>query len=126
MHNLFATNGLILAIASATLVQAQETEPKLDGRDGRQLALKNFRPRSMLKINHTDIKQAKFPVVDLHTHFRYRFRHSPDQLDAFVELMDRNNIAICVSLDGKLGDDFREHAKYLWTKYRDRRIRMCH
>ena len=34
--------------------------------------------------------------------------------------MDRNNIAVCVSLDGKLGDDLEEHRKYLWTKYRDR------
>jgi predicted TIM-barrel fold metal-dependent hydrolase len=93
---------------------------KLDGRDGRELLLKHFRPRPMLKVKQTNLTQAKFPVIDVHTHFRYRFRHSPEQLDNFVELMDRNNIAVCVSLDGKLDDDFREHAAYLWTKYADR------
>jgi predicted TIM-barrel fold metal-dependent hydrolase len=34
--------------------------------------------------------------------------------------MDRNRIAVCVSLDGQWGDLFDEHAKLLWTKYRDR------
>lgn len=120
MHKLFMVQGLLLAITATPLLLAQDEDDELDGRDGRQLLLKNFRPRSMLQVKQTDITRAKFPVVDLHTHFRYRFRHSPEQLDAFVELMDRNNIAVCVSLDGKLGDDFREHAAYLWTKYPNR------
>jgi hypothetical protein len=51
---------------------------------------------------------------------RHRLHHSPEQLDEFVRLMDRHNIAICVSLDGKLGDLLEEHCQYLWTKYPDR------
>lgn len=94
--------------------------PVLDGREGRELALRNFRPRPTLRVKQTPIRQAKFGVVDVHTHFRYRLRHSPEQLDAFVDLMDRNNIAVCVSLDGRLGDDLTEHQQYLWTKYADR------
>ncbi|MEX0818423.1 MAG: amidohydrolase family protein [Pirellulaceae bacterium] len=110
---------LFLSLAIGTpRVQAQESiTPELDGREGRELLLKFFRPQTKLRVRQTDLHRARFPVVDVHTHFRYRFRHSPEQLDAFVELMDRNNIAVCVSLDGQLGDDFREHAAYLWTKY---------
>ncbi|MDA1049913.1 MAG: amidohydrolase family protein [Planctomycetota bacterium] len=113
---------LLLSLSTWTPpLQAQENlTPELDGRQGRELLLKNFRPKSKLRVPQTDLQRAKFPVVDIHTHFRYRFRHSPEQLDAFVELMDRNNIAVCVSLDGQLGDDFREHAAYLWTKYPNR------
>jgi len=96
-----------------------QQEP-LDGRDGRELLLKRFRPVSTLRAPQQAPKAASQPVVDVHTHFRYRLRHSPERLDRFVELMDRNNIAVCVSLDGKLGDDLEEHRKYLWTKYRDR------
>ena len=44
----------------------------------------------------------------------------PELLDDFVKLMDEQNIAVCVSLDGGMGDAFDEHKKYLWTKYRDR------
>lgn len=113
---------LVLLLAGSSLVlHAQEPAiAELDGREGRELLLKNFRPQTKLKVEQTDLRRAKFPVVDLHTHFRHRLRHSPEQLDAYVELMDRNNIAVCVSLDGQLGDDFREHAAYLWTKYPNR------
>ncbi len=111
---------LLLATSMQPAFAQDEKWPELDGRNGRELLLKHFRPKTTLKVNQTDLRRAKFPVVDLHTHFRYRFRHSSEQLDAFVELMDRNNIAVCVSLDGQLGDDFREHAAYLWTKYPNR------
>lgn len=92
----------------------------LDGRDGRELALRNFRPESQLKVKETLLEKAKMPVVDVHTHFRYRLHHSPEALDDFVDLMDRHNIAVCVSLDGQLGAELEEHKKYLWTKYKDR------
>lgn len=98
---------------------AEATDPG-DGRDGRDLLLRLFRPKSTLNVPQTDLRHARFPVVDAHTHFRYRLRGSSAMLDDFVELMDRNNIAVCVSLDGRLGDEFREHAEFLWTRYPDR------
>jgi predicted TIM-barrel fold metal-dependent hydrolase len=118
-YRLILTNSLIwLLLATGNLV-AQEALP-LDGRDGRDLSLQNFRPRSMLKVPQTLLEQAKFPVVDAHTHFRYRTKGSTDALDEYVRVMDRNQIALCVSLDGRWGDEFAEHKKYLWTQYEDR------
>jgi len=99
---------------------SQETASPLDGRQGRNLALGHFRPRAMLKVDQHELERARFPVVDIHTHFRYRLHHSPEQLDEFVRLMDRHQIAVCASLDGKLGDLLDEHCKYLWSRYRDR------
>mgnify|MGYP002623640392 FL=1 len=98
----------------------------LDGRDGRDLALSNFRPRSMLKVDERHLTQAKFPAVDAHTHFRYKLELKKDgrdankKLDEFVELMDRHNIAVCVSLDGRMGDELEQHKEFLWTKYPNR------
>src|SRR5262249_11854468 len=94
--------------------------PPLDGRDGRNLLLENFRPRPQLKVAEHPRERAKFPVVDVHTHFRHKFHGSNEALDDWGKLMDRNNIAICVSLDGQLGDLLTEHQSLLWTKYRDR------
>lgn len=111
---------LTLTTRVPSLPAQQGTTAELDGREGRDLLLKHFRPKPKLNVKQTDLQRAKFPVVDVHTHFRHRLRHSPEQLDAFVELMDRNNIAVCVSLDGQLGEDFREHAAYLWTQYPNR------
>lgn len=99
---------------------ASAQEGPLDGRDGRDLSLQHFRPQPMLRVPETRLEHAKIPVVDVHTHFRIRTHQSPEALDEFVRVMDRNNIALCVSLDGGLDDRFDEHAKYLWSKYPDR------
>jgi predicted TIM-barrel fold metal-dependent hydrolase len=99
--------------------QADQQEP-LNGHDGRELLLRNFRPQSMLKLPQQQLKRAKFPVVDVHTHPMYRLKHDPKELADFVERMDAQNIAVCVSLDATLGEPFAEHTKYLWTKYKSR------
>ena len=116
--------GLVLPVLVTTLVllprPGNAQSPPLDGKSGRELLLRNFRPVPTLQVPQHLLKRARFPVVDMHTHFFHRLKHSPDQLDHFVELMNRHNIAVCVSLDGRLGERFEEHRKYLWTKYRDR------
>ena len=111
---------LASGIAAQDVADSSQSESTLDGRDGRNLLLQNFRPRPTLRIPQNTVAKAKFRVVDVHTHFRYRLRHSTEQLDQFVALMDRNNIALCASLDGKLGSDLDEHIEYLWKQYRDR------
>jgi len=93
---------------------------RLDGREGRDLALDRFRPRSMLQVAEHHLERAKFPVVDVHFHPRVRFHENRQMLDDFVKVMDRQNIAVCVSLDGQMGESFLEHRHYLWDKYRDR------
>lgn len=103
-----------------SVVVAQDPSPPLDGRDGRQLLLENFRPESQLRVERHELAGAKFPVVDVHTHFGVKFRGGADELAVWVRLMDENNIAVCVSLDGKWDELLDEHAKLLWTKYRDR------
>ncbi len=108
---------MLLLIAIARPIHA---ESPLDGAEGRQLALDQFRPRSTLAVPENRTLRAKFPVVDVHVHPRLKLRSVPAQLDEYVRLMDRNNIAVSVSLDGQLGAALEEHKKYLWTNYRDR------
>ncbi|GIW97818.1 MAG: hypothetical protein KatS3mg111_1151 [Pirellulaceae bacterium] len=101
--------------ASVCWVAAQQPESAVP-----DLPLSEFRPIPKVRGRHTELPHARFPVVDIHTHFRYRLRHDPQQLDAFVELMDRHRIAVCTSLDGRLGQELEEHMRYLWTRYRER------
>ena len=91
-----------------------------DGKDGRPLALEQFRPKSQLITPNHQPNRAKFPVVDVHIHPRLRFRNVPERLDEFVRIMDEQNIALCVSLDGQLDDQLEEHKDYLWKQYPDR------
>jgi predicted TIM-barrel fold metal-dependent hydrolase len=107
--------------AAADSASQNSAETVLDGRDGRDLALDKFRPMSMLTVPEHLVQRARFPVVDVHFHPRVRFHHDPKLLDDYVtQVMDRQNIAVCVSLDGQMGESFLEHRKYLWERYRDR------
>jgi predicted TIM-barrel fold metal-dependent hydrolase len=76
--------------------------------------------KSQLVVPQTDIQRAAFPVVDVHSHFWAKARHDPELLKRYVEMMDRNNIAVSVSLDGTLPSRLEEHRKFLWTEYEDR------
>ena len=82
----------ILIVASSCWGLSAQTPPVLDGRDGRQLLLENFRPQAALKVRHSSLKGAKFPAIDIHSHLKVRLKHSPEQLDAFVQVMDRQGI----------------------------------
>ncbi len=102
----------VLACLMATAAWAQPAENALPA-----LPLDAFRPRPMLVVEEHLLTRAKFPVVDVHVHPRIRLHHSPEQLNGFVRLMDAQNIAVCVSLDGGLGERLSEHKKYLWEKH---------
>ena len=88
--------------------------------DWKRFPLADFRPQSRLRLFHSQPQQASFPVVDIHTHFAIRLRHDPEALEQFVQMMDRNNIALCCSLDATLNDSFDAHCDYLWSKHADR------
>jgi predicted TIM-barrel fold metal-dependent hydrolase len=92
----------------------------LDGREGRDLSIRLFRPQSKLVVPQTPLTRACFPVVDVHTHFLYKMRHNRQALVDYVAMMDRSSIAVSVSLDGQLGSQLDSHIEYLWTDYKDR------
>ncbi len=105
---------IAIFIAICDLLLAQENEPLPP------LTISEFVPLPSAKLRTTDLRMAKFPAVDAHTHFWHRTRHDPHQLRSLIDLMDRNQIAVCVSLDGTLGSRLEEHRRFLWTDYKDR------
>lgn len=84
------------------------------------LSISEFSPEPRLRVKQTPVESARFPVVDVHSHFSIRLKHDTDALEHFVQLMDRNNIALSVSLDGTLGQQLENHISYLWTKHKNR------
>lgn len=103
----------VVVFLSAHLMGAIADEPPLDGEQGRPLALERFRPKPQLVVPATELPRAKFPVVDVHVHPTIRLHDDPKLLAGFVRTMDAQNIAICVSLDGGMGDKLQEHLAYL-------------
>jgi len=109
-----------MVIENAVDVQREEAAADDVPLDGRPLELSRFRPQSMLKTPSNPPVRAKCPVVDVHVHPRHKLHHSTEALDDYVRLMDEQNIAVSVSLDGQTGDALEEHLDYLWSEYRDR------
>jgi predicted TIM-barrel fold metal-dependent hydrolase len=79
---------------------------------------KAFKPRFVVQSSNID--RALAPVVDVHTHFFIKGKHDPELLRRYVEMMDRNNIAVCASLDGTLFSRLEDHCSFLWTEWSDR------
>jgi predicted TIM-barrel fold metal-dependent hydrolase len=117
---------LSAAVALAPFGNADEAgEPAadaavLDGRDGRDLSLRLFRPEPRLRVERHAVERARFPAVDVHTHFGIRFKGDARKRDDYLDVMDRNGVAVCVSLDGGWGDALDDHLRSLDERHRDR------
>ena len=76
-----------------------------DADSKKTLLLKDFHPQPMLHVPAHEVKRAKFPVIDVHTHTNDAMgigdRVDPAQL---VQMMDRDNIKMMVILTGLWGD----------------------
>ena len=58
-------------------------------------------------------------------HFGFRLKGDSDALDKYVDVMQRHNIALSVSLDCKLGQ-VEPHKQFLYEKYEDRFLLFAH
>jgi predicted TIM-barrel fold metal-dependent hydrolase len=67
------------------------------------LLLKDFMPVSIYNIPKTNIKKAKFPVIDMHSH---AYAKSMDEVQQWVENMDHVGIEKTIVMTGATGDRF--------------------
>jgi len=107
--------GLFAAIAFSVLTFfaisafAQSTpigyKPAENAESKKTLLLKDFHPEPMLHVPAHEVKRAKFPVIDVHTHTNDAMGVG-DQVDPaqLVAMMDRNNIKTIVILTGLWGE----------------------
>ncbi len=120
---------LITFLASAVtligsgIVNGQQNGPAIQ--ENETPTLRNFDPTPTLKVFKTDLHQAKFQVIDIHSHFGFRFKGDRTELDRYVRAMDKNRIAVSVSLDAKLGNE-EEHLQFIGDKYGKRITAFAH
>jgi hypothetical protein len=77
-----------------------------------QLLLKDYRPKSVYKIPVSDIKKAKYPIVDTHHHSRVK---TPQDVEAQIKVMDAVGVETTVAFSG-IGTAFNENYR-LFSKY---------
>ena len=91
-----------MAVASTACHNVQN-EVKSDTDFAAELKLADYRPVSVFKIPVSDIRQASFPVIDMHSH---SYLHSVEELEQWVRNMDENNIEKIVIHTGTYGEEF--------------------
>jgi hypothetical protein len=77
-----------------------------------KLLLRDYRPRSVYKIPVSDIKRAKFPIIDTHCHARAK---TPEDVDGFVRVMDQVNVERTVVFAGtgsRFDETYRLYSRY--------------
>jgi len=100
---------LCLALLAATHGAAQQTgigyKPATDADSKKTILLKDFQPEPTLHSAVHEIRRAKFPVIDVHTHTNDAVgigdRVDPKEM---IARMDRLNIRTIVILTGMWGD----------------------
>jgi predicted TIM-barrel fold metal-dependent hydrolase len=77
--------------------QAQQPGPPDGAQDTpNKLLLKDYRPESIYRVPKTEVKKAKYPVIDVHNHGA----RPPQQVDDMVKLMDAAGVEKTVILNG--------------------------
>lgn len=77
--------------------------------DIRDLKLRDWKPRSMMKTKVTQVEKAAFPVVDVHNHLGGGARWlSPERVRKYLEEMDAAGVRTVVNLDGGWGQRLKE------------------
>jgi predicted TIM-barrel fold metal-dependent hydrolase len=85
------------------------------------ILLKNFRPKSIYKIQISNISRAKFPVIDMHTH---PYAKSKVDLENWVKNMDAANIKKSVILTYSTGARF-DSLYNIYSKFGNRFELWC-
>jgi predicted TIM-barrel fold metal-dependent hydrolase len=101
-------SGAALAQGAASPQMPAQTAPDAAPDTPEKLLLKDYLPESIYRVPKTEIKRAKFPVLDVHCHGAQPI----DRLDAMVRTMDAAGVEKTVIFTGaSTADRFEEAAK---------------
>jgi predicted TIM-barrel fold metal-dependent hydrolase len=96
-----------------------QTQPAPDSPEN--FRLKDYHPRSIYRVPKTDIKRAKFPIVDVHCHGA----RPVAQLDEMVKVMDAVGVEKTVIFTGANSADRLTETRQIYSKYPNRFDLWC-
>ncbi len=103
---------LVLIFVLASIGFSQETE------DIRELKLRDWQPRSMMKTKQSVVEKPAFPVIDVHNHLGGGKEYlTPDRVKNYLAEMDAAGIRTVVNLDGNWGEHLSETVSLLDEAY---------
>src|SRR6266487_2832840 len=111
-------------LACATVFAALDPTGRAPGgapSSNEDLALRDFKPRSMLVVPEHPVSRAAFPAVDVHNHVNDA--HGEDRaipVDELLARMDRLNLKRIVILTGKWGQALQQVVDRMMRPHPDR------
>src|SRR3954454_22504396 len=124
---------LLASLLAAALLHAQTgknaertTKFGIEVRPGPMdsLLLKDYQPEVSLVVPATEVRKARFPVIDIHAHSgQSHIRTAADVAD-WVRTMDEVGIETTVVFTGATGAEFERQAQ-LFSKHRSRFQLWC-
>lgn len=89
--------------------------------DIRALKLKDWRPKSMLKVKETKVDKPAFPVIDVHNHLGGgKQTLTADRVASYLTEMNEAGVRTVVNLDGGWGERLKETIATLDEAHPDR------
>jgi hypothetical protein len=86
--------------------------------DIRELKLRDWQPRSMLKTQQSVVEKPAYPVIDVHNHLGGGKEYlTPDRVKNYLAEMDAAGIRTVVNLDGGWGQELTETLSMLDEPY---------
>ncbi len=76
-------------------------------KDIKNLKLRDWEPRPMLKLKETNVEKPKYPVIDVHNHLRYA--NDAAAVAAIIAQMDAAGVKMVVNLDGGWGETLKKN-----------------
>ncbi|MGI9546841.1 MAG: amidohydrolase family protein [Flavobacteriaceae bacterium] len=87
--------------------------------NGQQMSFEEYNPASTLVVPSNEIKKARYPFVDIHSH---QFRMATQDLGNLIADMDRLNMSVMVNLSGGSGQNLKEIMANVDANYPNRFI----
>lgn len=81
------------------------------------ILLKDYTPASSLVVPATEVKKARFPVIDAHSHSSMNGIRTKADVDAWVKTMDEVGIEMSVVFTGASGAEFDRQAELFLGSY---------
>lgn len=94
---------------SAIPLAAQQTESSTEQDDIRELKLRDWQPRSMLKTKVTRVNRPSYPVIDVHNHLGGGHAVlTEERVARYLNDMDEAGVRTVINLDGGWDEKLRE------------------
>jgi predicted TIM-barrel fold metal-dependent hydrolase len=100
---------LLLALLTALLMALGPSFSADPPPDIRELKLRDWEPRSMLKTKTTIVEKPMFPVIDVHNHLGGgKQTLTPERVQRYLTELNEAGVRTVVNLDGGWGDRLQE------------------